>query len=229
MALIDTTRRAGPFEGNDLTTEFPFAFKLLEPEDLQVVCTDALGTRNLELGVDYTVTGTGDDEGGAIVTTAPLPTGATIWLLGDASFDQRLMLYNQGPFFAHDVMTALDRTVVLCQQLREILDRALIIPIEYGVFDFGEVIAAIVALAPYVDALQALAPYADLLPQILAALDGVDDLAGLLAEAIDARDRAEAAAESAEQYWEFMLRRFTVSTELPSGGEEGDIWFRVTT
>ena len=55
MAITTTTRRAGPFIGNDTTTVFPFHFKVFSKTDLLVLRVDSGGNLvALVLGTDYT-------------------------------------------------------------------------------------------------------------------------------------------------------------------------------
>lgn len=235
MAVIDSVRRAGPLLGNGLATELAYDFKLLDESDVRVTATDADGvTTTLSLGNDYTLTGVGADDGGSILLTVAPPTGTTVWAVGDAPYDQKLTIFNQGPYFAEDVMRALDRAVVLSQQLREALSRALVIPVEDGVFDFGTVVEAVVALAPHADAIAALGG-------VIAELEL---LAGDLTAIINAQANADAAAASAvaaaasetsaagdaataAAALAALNAKITISTLAPSGGSDGDIWFRV--
>lgn len=131
MAINDAPRRAGPFTGNGVTTVFPFEFKVLNGADLRVTVRKegAIAFTDLDPSA-YTVAGVGADEGGSVVLDAPLPDGDTLVILGDASYDQPLTLFNQGAYFAEDVMRALDRGVVLTQQLREQVGRAVLSPVD---------------------------------------------------------------------------------------------------
>ena len=127
MALADTPRRAGPFFGNGAVTEFPFSFRVLEPGDLAVLRYDEFGFETvLTPGADYTLELS--ESGGTVTLAAPLATGLQLVLLGDAAYDQPLVLSNTGPFRAEDVMRALDRGAVQAQQLREKLNRAVLVP-----------------------------------------------------------------------------------------------------
>ena len=57
MTISSTTRKAGPYRGNGVTTAFPFGFKVFKKEDVLVTFTDANGTDyELVLDSDYSVT-----------------------------------------------------------------------------------------------------------------------------------------------------------------------------
>ena len=131
MAVNDIPRRAGPFTGNGVTTVFPFTFKVLAAEDVRVAVREDGTLAFVDLDPStYTVAGAGEDEGGSVTLGAPLPSGDTLVILGDASYDQPLTLFNQGAYFAEDVMRALDRNTVLSQQLKEQVDRAVLSPVD---------------------------------------------------------------------------------------------------
>lgn len=237
MSLTDTIRRAGPYTGDGVTTVFPYEFKLLDAGDMKVTKTtngDPAVTTLLSLGVDYTLSGIGAPGGGSITLPSALPSGYKLTAIGDASFDQGLVLVNQGAYNAEDVMVALDRLTVLAQQLREALSRALVIPPEAGVFDFGEVVASLTALAPYAAQIGAIGAALD---DILLLVDDLSAIAAAPQAAIDAIAAAAAAllsanaaagsASSAQASLTALNAKITISTAAPSGGVEGDLWFRI--
>ena len=39
MTISSTTRKAGPFDGNGVTTSFPFTFKVFNTSDITIVRT----------------------------------------------------------------------------------------------------------------------------------------------------------------------------------------------
>ncbi|MDE1154418.1 MAG: hypothetical protein PW735_01665 [Acidobacteriaceae bacterium] len=56
MTISSTTRRAGPFAGNGVTTVFPFAFKVFAKTDVSVAVVDSQGNQTaLTLDSDYSV------------------------------------------------------------------------------------------------------------------------------------------------------------------------------
>lgn len=129
MAIDNRPRRAGPFTGNGVTISFPYDFKVFDAADLRVVSRTPSDIFFTPVDTaDYSVTGVGFEEGGAVILNTPLPEDHVLVILGDASYDQPLVLVNQGPYFAEDVMRALDRTVILTQQLKEQIDRAFVLP-----------------------------------------------------------------------------------------------------
>lgn len=133
MAISSSTRKAGPFIGNDATTVFPFAFKVFTAADLRVVNTSALGIESdLVLDVDYTVTLNADqdnDPGGSITRLAALPTGQRLTITSDVEALQPLVLTNNGGFYPRVINDAFDKITIIAQQLIEQVGRSLKLPI----------------------------------------------------------------------------------------------------
>lgn len=133
MTISSTTRKAGPFVGNGVTTEFPFDFKLFATSDLRVVRADALGVEtDLAHVTDCTVTLNADQDenpGGSVVLNAPLAEGTRLVLLSAVQELQPVDLTNQGGFYPELVNGGLDRNTVLVQQLREQMGRSITVPV----------------------------------------------------------------------------------------------------
>ena len=133
MAISETLRRSPLYFGNGSTTEFAFHFKVFKPEHLLVLrfgpSEPDAGTE-LTLGEEYDVDLSNDpNEPGGKVVFGTAPSGSVrIRILSGQPFDQTLTLFNQGPYFAEDVMGALDRNTILTQQLREWLLRTPSLP-----------------------------------------------------------------------------------------------------
>lgn len=158
MVITSTPRTAGPFFGDDVATVFPYGFRILGADDLEVrLSQTGVPTAVLVRGVDYEVTGADAGAGGDVVLAAPLAAGQRLDIIGAASYEQPLALENQGQFFARDVMRALDRLAVQAQQLKEAIDRAVVIPPEDDVTDTDLLIASLTSLDAIKADLQALA------------------------------------------------------------------------
>lgn len=132
MTVSSANRKAGPFLGNDVTTAFPFTFKVFKKEDVAVTFTDLNGVDSeLVLDSDYSVALNPDQNnhpGGTIaypILGAPLATGTKLTLTGDLAYTQPTDLPNLGPYFAEVVEDAFDRAEIQIQQLKEITDRAI--------------------------------------------------------------------------------------------------------
>ncbi|KVW93337.1 hypothetical protein [Thiobacillus denitrificans] len=63
MTISSTTRKAGPFDGNNVLDAFPFAFKVFADSDVVVVKTDPDDIETtLTLTTDYTVSLNADQD-----------------------------------------------------------------------------------------------------------------------------------------------------------------------
>lgn len=135
MTVPATTRRAGPFNGNGVTTSFPFTFKVFSGDSLRVVrATNGVETA-LVLDSDYSVTLNGDQDaspGGSItypLSGDPLATGETLTAVGNEPYTQELDLPAGGAFSPRALENALDRTTFQIQQLAEATGRSLTLPV----------------------------------------------------------------------------------------------------
>lgn len=136
MTISSENRKAGPFTGNGSTTSFPFTFKVFAKSDLQVVRRDANGVEHvLVLDSDYSVTLNADqdnDPGGAVtfpLAGSALPSTQTLTIAGALDYLQPADITNQGGFYPQVVEDALDRAVILVQQLKTLLNGAIQLPI----------------------------------------------------------------------------------------------------
>jgi hypothetical protein len=133
LAISSSTRKAGPFLGNDATTVFPFAFKVFTTADLRVVRTNALGVESdLVLDTDYTVAlnaNQDNDPGGTVTRATALPTGERLTITSDVEALQPLVLTNNGGFYPRVINDAFDKITIIAQQLIEQVGRSLKLPI----------------------------------------------------------------------------------------------------
>lgn len=159
MTISTENREAGPFEGNGVTTLFPFAFKVFEPTDLWVVTVDATDVETtLVYGTDYSVLVNLDQNsnaGGSITLTSPLPIGTTMVITTDLEALQPVDLTNQGGFYPSVINTALDRLTILVQQLAEGVARAAKVPITSDVSS-SQLVQDIIILVNRIDDLDTL-------------------------------------------------------------------------
>ena len=136
MAITTTTRRAGPFIGNDTTTVFPFNFKVFTKTDLLVIRVDSGGNlTTLVLGTDYSVTLNGTQDvtpgGSVILTAAPLASTYSMIITSDVAELQQVILTNLGGFFPDVLNDVFDRLTILIQQLQTGVDQS----IKFGLTD----------------------------------------------------------------------------------------------
>ncbi len=131
MTTPSTPRKAGPYTGNGTTTSWPFSFKVFAASDIAVTVADTVGTEStLVLDSDYTVTlnANQDTSPGGTVTYS-LPSSYILTITGDLDYDQTYDIPAGGNFNPAALENALDRITMQVQQLREIVSRAMQIPV----------------------------------------------------------------------------------------------------
>lgn len=133
MTISSTTRTAGPFSGNDVTTTFAFTFKVFTASDLELVQVTPAGVESiLVITTDYTVTLNADQNsapGGSIALTSALATGYSLIITSDIAALQATDLTNQGGFYPQVITNALDKLTILVQQALGKVGRSLNYPI----------------------------------------------------------------------------------------------------
>lgn len=129
MTISSTTRKAGPFDGNNVTTVFPFTFKVFAATDVLVVKTvNATSIETVLVNVnDYTVALNADQNtspGGSVTLPAALAQGFKITLSSAVPLLQQVDLTNQGGFYPSVINQALDRLTVFAQELANAVARS---------------------------------------------------------------------------------------------------------
>lgn len=133
MTVSNTVRRAGPFHGNGVTTQFPFTFKVFEADNVQVTFVDDEGNET-ELTTQFTVALNADQDsspGGTVtypVSGSPLADGETLVVTGDLAVQQEASIPSGGRFQAQVIENALDYLTILIQQAVQTIDRQLTFP-----------------------------------------------------------------------------------------------------
>lgn len=125
---LDTNLSKAVYQGNGVTTAFPFAFRVWSSGQLVVTMTDAAGTST-------DVTGecaiTLSDTGGSVtypVSGDPLPTGAALAITRNMPFVQGVDLVSASRFDPQVIEDALDQAAAERQQTLEMMQRAVILP-----------------------------------------------------------------------------------------------------
>lgn len=132
MAITSELRRAGPFTGDGAQTEFPFTFKVFEPEEVAVMVSTDGGASESQLETTAYVCELNEDQdtspGGTVTLNSPLAQDARLSILSQVEYTQPMVLTNRGGFYPELLNDSADRAVVLIQQLAEKVDRAVIVP-----------------------------------------------------------------------------------------------------
>ncbi|OAE72610.1 hypothetical protein A7J71_11360 [Achromobacter insolitus] len=140
MTISSTTRKAGPFFGNNATIDFPFTFKVFKKQDVRVTLTDPAGADQvLLLDSSYSVTlNTNQDSnpGGTVrypILGLPLPDSWRLTVTGGLLNTQPSDIQNSGGFYPQVVEDMSDRSTIQIQQLEEEVGRSL----KFSVSDSG--------------------------------------------------------------------------------------------
>ena len=124
---VATTLNKVIHTGNDVASEFAFTFKVFAQANLVVTrYTIADGTLDvLALTTDYTVTLTDSGAGGGKVTlvAGALSSAYKLVIERQLTIEQATDYIENADFNAETIETSLDRLTMICQQLKEQLDR----------------------------------------------------------------------------------------------------------
>lgn len=144
MTIQSSVRTAGPYAGAGVIVAYPFYYKVFATTEVLVVKTeDATGEQTtLTIGSDYAVSLNPDQDtspGGTVTLVVALASGFTLELSSDIAETQGASLSNQGGYFPKVIEAALDRAVILIQQLKSLIGRGLRVPELSGVSAFPAV------------------------------------------------------------------------------------------
>lgn len=137
--ISSTVRKAGPFVGDGVVVAFPFAFKVFQASDLEVVQQDTDGAlTTLELTTDYTVALNSDQDaypGGSVTLSAPLTLNYRLIITSAVPETQQVELSNLGGFYPDVLNDEFDKLTILIQQLQEQVRRT----IQFAITDSASV------------------------------------------------------------------------------------------
>lgn len=120
---VDVT--AGPYAGNGVANKFDFDFRIQDKNQLIVYETQKDGeVKTLKVDTDYTVSGIGEPNGGAVTRNAgPLPEGWQWFIRSNYEPTQDTSFPSQGGFFPKVHEDAFDKLTMLYQQLSDTVKR----------------------------------------------------------------------------------------------------------
>lgn len=128
---IETVTNKTIQSGNGSNKDFDFAFEILDEDSLSLTKRGSDGTETA-ITTNFTVTGIGDEAGGTVnypTSGSALAANEKIIIKRVVALKQPENLRNQGDYSLEDIEDALDRAVMLCQQLQEQIDRSLKLPL----------------------------------------------------------------------------------------------------
>lgn len=120
MTLASQRATAGPFACDGVQVEFPFEFRVEEPEHLKVYKDD------LPVEGGYTVRLL--ENGGSVVFAAAPAAGSAVAVERDVPTTQEVDLQNNTAFLPEVLEGALDKLTMICQQLQSRLARSMVLP-----------------------------------------------------------------------------------------------------
>lgn len=129
---ITTTTRLVLYQGNGVTTVFPFAFLIPSQANLTVQLQDHDSGTLIQVLVpgSYVVSGFGNPVGGTVTYNpvgGPIASDVDIVIIRTMPYTQDLEIDNQGGFYPEAVTQQLDFIVMQIQQLAEEQSRSLIV------------------------------------------------------------------------------------------------------
>lgn len=130
MTVPATFLNVEKYNGNNAARIFSFSFWSFGKEDIVVSRADPGGNEViLTLGTDYSIAFNQKNLGGTVTLNTVLQSGYTLAISRSTPINQELDLVNQGAFYAEDHEAAFDKLTAICQELKEVLGRCLIVPI----------------------------------------------------------------------------------------------------
>lgn len=120
MTIASTLAKAGPYSCDGAQTEFPFAFRVLDPSCVTVYLDD------VQVADGFTVELA---ETGGTVKFAEAPAkGGVLAILRETPFDQQTDLQDNQAFLPEVLETSLDKLTMQTQELKEQMERAVTVP-----------------------------------------------------------------------------------------------------
>ena len=105
------------FVCDGINTAFPFDFKVLKADHLNVYIVNGDSEALLNSGTDYVVTNINEDAGGEIILVNPPRSGLKLVIVRELPPVQETAFNNHGPFYPQIHESAFDQVVMLIQQL----------------------------------------------------------------------------------------------------------------
>lgn len=132
MTITSTTAR-NDYSAIVFVGTYAYTFRILDEDDLEVIVRDAeTGVETVKVrGLDYNVTGVGQDAGGNVVFTATgqPDTDDHITIRRNPSFTQETDIRNQGRYFPDLHEDAFDAAAMRDQYLKGLYESALRLPV----------------------------------------------------------------------------------------------------
>lgn len=130
MAITNTTLASPTYNGNGSTTAFSTGFYFINQSHLEVIVTSSTGVETVQtIATHYTVSGAGVSGGGTVTFVSAPASGTKVNIRSKVPLTQETDYLEGGSFSAATHEDALDKLTKLTQQVKEITDRSLKVPI----------------------------------------------------------------------------------------------------
>lgn len=129
---ISSTANKAILYGNGVATSFPYKFLIPNQSQLIAIVTDPLGKQTTLAGSQYSVSGIGSKNGGAVtypLSGAPLAALWSITILRTLPIVQQTDIVNQNGFYPDVIESAMDYQTMTQQQLAEAQTRSIAFPV----------------------------------------------------------------------------------------------------
>ena len=127
---VETNVSKAQFNGSGSVGPFTFDFRFFQNSDICAIKASSTGVEMiLTEGVDYTLSGAGSYAGGSLTLDSALAAGESLVVIRTLDLTQPTSFRNQGAFYPETHEDALDRLLMLVQQLSESTGRTLKLPI----------------------------------------------------------------------------------------------------
>lgn len=120
MTIASTLAKAGPYSCDGAQTEFPFAFRVLDPSCVTVYLDDVQVTDGFTAELAET--------GGTVKFAEAPAKGSVLAILRETPFDQQTDLQDNQAFLPEVLETSLDKLTMQTQELKEQMERAVTVP-----------------------------------------------------------------------------------------------------
>ncbi len=223
MTISNQTARTGPYNGNGSTTVFAYDFRILDQSHIVVTLKNAANVETVQtLTTNYTVSGVGDATGGNITMVVAPASGEQLTFSRSVPQTQEVDLANRGGVQPEVLEAAYDKLTQLSQDKVELLNRMPRFPVSSALTAVELPLTLTADTALIVNAAGTGYTNGPTSSQISAA---EAEAAAAAASADAAESSASSAASAATTA---LAAKITVSTSSPSGGSDGDIWFKVS-
>lgn len=126
---VSTITNREQYATDGVTVAFTIHFPFFDDTDVNAIFVDSLGaSTTLALSTDFSVTG-GNGAGGTLTTMVAQANGGTLTVYRDIPFTQEDDYVEDDPLPAETLEGGFDRAAMRDQQLKDALDRALVLPV----------------------------------------------------------------------------------------------------